>query len=265
MKKNMEIIVASFDGYSDIWGSFVKIFRKNWPDCPYNIRMVSNRLDCDGMDTIKTGAEIDWNTRVLKALESVNEEYVLLLLEDYLIGKRVDSSRIEEMMKLVNEKNMNYFRLTNFPKSRFTSYDDEYTCLYKDEEYAINLQAAIWKVSYLKKMLHKYPGNAWQFEVGLLSETIKSDHVPLEGCYTMLEDPLYIVNGVLKGQWFPSAIRYFAKQGVTIDTASRGSLTKGQVIKYEIVQLLKDSISYKTRKRLKKVAKKFGVKFVSEY
>lgn len=265
MKRNMEILVASFDGYSDIWSTFVEIFKKNWPDCSYKIRMISNYLDCEGIDTIKTGEEVDWSTRMLKALNEVNEEYVLLLLEDYLIGKKVDSYSMRKILYSVIDEKMNYCRLTNFPRSRFTVPSEKYVPLYEDEEYAINLQAAIWKVSYLKDLLKKYPGNAWEFEVGILSESVKAEHVVLKGCYTMLEDPLNIVNGVLKGKWFPSAIKYFEKNGITIDTKNRKLLSRWQVIKYDGIQIVKNSISYDSRKKLKKIARVFGVKFMSKY
>lgn len=53
---------------------------------------------CEGIDTIKTGEEVDWSTRMLKALNEVNEEYVLILLEDYLIGRKVDSYSMRKIL-----------------------------------------------------------------------------------------------------------------------------------------------------------------------
>lgn len=263
--KKLTILVSSFDGYSDIWPSFEKIFKNNWSDCEYPIKITSNFLECNGLETIKTGEEINWSTRMIKAIESIDSDYVLLLLEDYLIGKKVDSNKFDSIVNKIVKEEINYFRLTNFPKSKNSKAIEEYAPIYQDEEYGINLQAAIWKVSYLKKVLHKYSGNAWEFEIGLLSETVDAPHKAIPGCYTMLNDPLCILNGVLKGKWFPSTIKFFKKQGIIIDSSHRGMLSFLEVLKYESMQFVKNKVSSKMRKKMKKIALKLGFKFMSEY
>ena len=141
---------------------------------------------------------------------------------------------------------------------------DEIFPLYEDEEYAVNLQAAIWKKDFLIESLKKFPGNAWEFEVGFLRNAVGGTHKEMVGCYGVLKDPLHIRNGVLKGKWFPSEIKFFTEKGFNISWQQRGKLSGKQVLKYKLSIGLKNKISYKTRKRLKKILKKIGIKFVSD-
>lgn len=259
------IIVDSFDGYSDIWPTFFDIFKTYWKDCPFEIKLVSNEKTFDGVETILTGKETTWSDRTLSALKQVDTQYVLLLLEDYLLAKNVNSKQVLEAVDFLCKNNGKYLRFTNIPKSRFSNKNDDVFCLYEDEEYAVNLQASLWEKSFLEKSLKKYKGSAWNFEIGFLSETVDAPHIPLEGCYGLKNDPLNILNGVLKGKWFPSSIRYFKKRGFNIDWTGRGKLSFKQCLKYNISQYVKNSLSYSQRKILKKMLMKLGVKFVSNY
>lgn len=259
----LTIVVDSFDGYSDLWPSFFEIFKKNWPDCPYQLKLVSNHKVHSNIDTICTGDETCWSERTYKALKQIDTEYVLLLLEDYFLGELVKNDSITEIIEYMKQNNADYFRLTNIPTSRFSN-GEKFFNLYADEEYAINLQASIWRTTFLLESLKKYPGNAWEFEIGFLKEAVKANHKPLINCFGVSIDPLHIHNGVLKGKWFPKEIKYFSKQGIDIQWQERGKLSFWQNTKYHIAFNLKEKMSYKMRKRVKSVLKKIGVKFVSD-
>lgn len=259
----LTIVVDSFDGYSDVWPSFFEIFNMQWGNCPYNVKLVSNYLDFYGVDTIKVGEETCWSDRTIKAIKQIRTEYVLLLLEDYLFGKSINNEEIAEALVFLKERGGQYLRLTNIPKSRFND-GKVFFPLYADEEYAINLQASIWRREFLIEALEKFPGSAWEFEIGFLKEAVISKHSILEGCFGAVKDPLDIHNGVLKGKWFPNEVKYFAKRGIDIQWKERGMLTFMQMIKYKISVGIKDKLSYKTRKKVKSVLKKFGMRFVSD-
>lgn len=259
----LTVVVDSFDGYSDLWPCFFSVFQKHWADCPYDIKLVSNQKKFDGIDTINVGEETCWSERTLKAIESINTDYVLLLLEDYFLGEPVKNKEIEQVISFMKQRKARYLRLTNIPKSRFGS-GEVFFSLYADEEYAVNLQAAIWEKQFLLDSLKKYPGNAWEFEIGFLREAVSSKHVELAGCFGMVQDPLHIHNGVLKGKWFPREIKFFAKKGIHISWEERGKLSLLQMAKYNLSVGLKNRLSYKMRKRIKLLLRKFGVKFASD-
>lgn len=259
----MVILVDSFDMYSDLWPCFFSVFKKQWPDCPYDVKLVSNEKKFPGIDTIAVGEETCWSERTLKAVKQLDSDYVMLLLEDYLFGEMIKTKEIEDVIAFIEKEGAKYLRLTNIPESRFND-DEEIFPLYADEEYGINLQASVWKKDFLIEALQKYPGSAWDFEIGFLREAINSEHMVLEGCYGMATDPLHIHNGVLKGKWFPKEIKYFQKQGIDISWQERGKLSSLSLIKYNLSVWLKNKLSYKMRKNLKSVLRKFGVKFASD-
>lgn len=264
MSKKLTIVVDSFDGYSDVWKTFFTVFSMQWPDCPYPIKLISNYMKYKNIDMINVETEICWSDRTLKALKRIDSKYVLLLLEDYLIGKKVNSSEIENALNYLEKRNGNYLRLTNIPYCRFNKSKERIFPLYADEEYAVNLQASIWKREYLINLLENFLGNAWQFEIGLLSNAVESPHVKLSGCYGMISDPLDVKNGVLKGKWFPSTLKYFEKRGVKINWQKRGKLSNSQELWYGFKFKLKGFLSYKERKAIKKLLKKCGIKFISD-
>ena len=259
----LTIVIDSFDGYSDLWPCFFDVFKKQWSDCPYDVKLVSNHKVFNEIDTICVGNEVCWSDRTLKAIEKIDTDYILLLLEDYLLGQPVKNIDIENTLNFMKNNNAKYLRLTNIPQSRFNKRDDIFP-LYEDEEYAINLQASIWKKSFLIESLKKHPGNAWKFEIGFLKSAVNAKHTTLNGCYGMSKDPLHIRNGVLKGKWFPKEIRYFESQGFDIPWQQRGKLSFAQILKYNISVGIKNKLSYKMRKRIKSILKKFGTKFVSD-
>lgn len=264
MDNRMVILVDSFDGYSDIWPAFFKIFEHYWSDCPYKIYLVSNDKEFAGVDTIKTGKEISWTDRTLKAVEQIEEKYILLLLEDYLLGDKINSEEVFECLDFMEKNDVKYLRLTDIPASRFSSDEEKIYALYQDEEYAVNLQASIWEKEFLIASLKKYKGNAWNFEVGFLSEAVHAEHLQLEGCYALKKDPLDIHNGVLKGKWFPSALHYFKRRGFEIEWQNRGKLTPIESILYNTKVFVKNHVSYNMRIKIKGMLRKLGMKFVSD-
>ena len=41
IKNKFAILIVSCDKYSDLWDPFFKLFFKFWPDCPFNIYLLS--------------------------------------------------------------------------------------------------------------------------------------------------------------------------------------------------------------------------------
>ena len=259
----LTVVVDSFDGYSDLWAPFFQVFQKHWCNCPYRVVLVSNNKTYEAAETICVGDETCWSDRTQKAISQIDSKYILLLLEDYLLGETVNTHTIEEAISFLEQHNGNYLRLTNIPASRFHRGEATFP-IYADEEYGINLQASIWRRDFLVEALSKYPGNAWEFEIGFLREAVNADHRPLAGCFGLSKDPLHIHNGVLKGKWFPKEVRYFSRLGVQIPWEKRGKLSPVQSLKYVTSVQLKAMMPYTVRKWVKPILRKMGVRFVSD-
>ena len=82
--KNMAILVCSCDKYEDVWNPMFEMFYKFWPDCPYDVYLLSNNktYNHDRVKTITTGDDVSWSKAFRKAINEINEEYVLIIMED---------------------------------------------------------------------------------------------------------------------------------------------------------------------------------------
>ena len=262
--RTLTILIPSFDGYCDVWPAFFHCFNKNWSDCPYPLKLVSNNLSYPMVDMIHTGKENIWSRRILRALQEIDTPYVLLLLEDYFIGKKVDTAQIAQALDYLIDRKGKYMRLTEIPKSKANSSEGNISPIFANEEYGVNLQAAIWEKQFLLSALETSAGNAWEFEIDFLKKAAVAEVVPLVGCYVLRGEPLCLHNGILKGKWFPKEIRFLKKQGFDVTKSDRARLSCFEIFRYHSLVFLKNHISYRFRKRLKKIAKKFGANFVSD-
>lgn len=267
MTTNMSILVLSFDGYSDVWDLFFQAKSRYWTQCAYKTRLVSNFKIYPNVDTIHVGEEICWSDRVLKALDKVEEQFVLLLLEDYLIASNVCESLIDDAVCFMEQHNADYLRVVTIPRSRHNHLEgnSNYVQIYKCDEYGINLQASIWRTSFLRESVKRFPGSPWDFEIGFLSESLDADKMPIPHCYASTKDLIDLRNGILKGKWFSTSVNYFVKQGFVFDWKARGRLSFIEELSFNIKIWLKEHLSYNMRKVIKRILTFFGVKFVSKY
>lgn len=260
------IVVASFDGYKDIWPVFISAKERFWPDCPYKTYLVSNfeTVCSDAVTPIHTGAETNWCNRMEKALNEIPEDTVVLLLEDYLMGEKVQTGLVEQYLRKFQNERMEYLRIIDIPKAN--GKQNQVTAIDEDVEYGVNLQPSIWNKEYLIKLLSSIDGtrSAWDFEVTLLKDAHKGRNIPKKGCYAFKGNLLNIHNGVLKGKWFPNEVRYFKKQGILVDTSVRPLLSFKESTEYRIRMILRNVIPKGMRRDLKKILKKFGMKFASD-
>ena len=91
------LLVISCDNYSDLWIPFFEFFNESWPDCPYKVHLLSNKLDFKSnynVEVIKVGDDKSWSDNVITALNQMQEfDYVFLLLEDMLLNRKVDNKK----------------------------------------------------------------------------------------------------------------------------------------------------------------------------
>ena len=265
MKEDMAIFVDSFDGYSDLWDTFFKIFFHYWNDCPYNVYLVNNNKDYSNksISVINTGQEINWFHRTIMALEKIKEPYILFMLEDYFLGKSINNENVNKVLEHIKSKDIFYYQVSGRPQKEKRIYKIKNT-----NRYPINLQMAIWNrkkfLEILQKMEADGASSPWDFERYFVREYSNStSEEVIKGAEYDSRDIFGYHNGVLQGKWIRSTLRYYKGQGLEIDTKQRDvlSLKKTIFIKSEVFVL--QHTSRNTAERIKAVMKKFGFKFMS--
>lgn len=222
--KNMAILVCSCDKYEDVWNPMFEMFYKFWPDCPYDVYLLTNNktYNHDRVKTITTGDDVSWSKAFRKALNEINEEYVLIIMEDYILQSKVRNSDFEIAIEYIKKNNIDYFR--TFPAPRPTKYigecgDFKVGLIEPNAPYRVSLQSAIWKRKYAISIIDD-KDSAWQFE------HMGSKRSATDGSYfvsvwdkkpRMMLD--YYCTGVIQGYWIKEAVELCNKYGVCVDTS----------------------------------------------
>ena len=259
--KNMAIAVISFDKYSDIWDVFALCINKFWKDRNYKTYLITNEITpvYEGIEVLNTGKEVSWSHRARTALELVAEEYVLLLLEDYLISEKVDNLKVEKALWYMKENDLDYLRIAPIPKIK-NAQKTEFSEITSNMLYGVNLQAAIWKKEYFLKILSDENFSAWEFEARQkFGETTR-----VEGkCFASNDFVINYLNGIIQGKWYIKTLKSFAAMGIEISLGDRSVMTDKDMRREKIRNFFLHHIPPKLIRVLKPVAKKMGFKFVT--
>lgn len=222
------IAIFSFDGYADLWEPFFDAWFRFWPDCPYPIYLQTNNLTYDNprIQCISVGDDRDWSTSARAFLNQIPENYVIAVMEDYLLLRPVDGSRIKDLVNYSIDNDIGCLRLYASPGPNVEINTDLISerigVLQEGDEYRLSLQAGIWNKNTLYDLI--VPGeSAWSLEIEgskrsiLLSERFLSLFGPAdETC------PLpYFCTAVEKGEWIREAVKVCLTHGVKVDLSKR--------------------------------------------
>ncbi|MFZ2448251.1 MAG: hypothetical protein WAW37_17980 [Syntrophobacteraceae bacterium] len=228
--EKVTFLVISCDAYSDCWKGFFHGLRKYWPDCPFQVAIVSNFKDAGepGVRTIKIGEDADWSSNLLMALDRIETPYVLLTCEDGWMTTPVNTGAILDFVRVLDQDRADYIRLHPCPPPDKDFLEDARLGLLADHaSYRTSMQMPLWRLSVLKELLR--PGeNAWEWE---LNGTIRSrayhdrflcvkvlDRVNGLPRYEGID---YINSAVVKRKWSRMAIDYSEKEKLGIDFSRR--------------------------------------------
>jgi hypothetical protein len=217
------ILVASCDRYSDLWDPFFQIFRHRWPDCPFPIFLGSNHLARNNaqITTLAIGDDRGWADSVRRMIDCLPGEYAILLLEDFLFTATVDTGRVKRLVEIARQEQLGCLRLSPYPAptkkiARFPELGE----LERGADYRVSTQAAIWRLSTLRRLLHP-SFSAWQFE---LTGSPLSNHLP-DNFWSVWAPALVYRNGVERGKWMRQGLAICHDASVAVDLASRPQMT----------------------------------------
>jgi len=175
----MKIVVFTCDKYSWLIPTFWHFYKKNWQNNPYEIEFVTETKKLEfGYSIFYPGkilpnsvsifyaGKIPWADRAIKYLKQSNEDKFLLLLDDYILNNRIDSSKVKIAEDLCRDK-IGCVKLTvhnKYSKFLIQSEIDGFKEYPTDKPYPISLQAAIWQKSFFLDILKEHE-TIWETEV----------------------------------------------------------------------------------------------------
>ena len=249
---NICILYMSCDNFSDLWKPYFKLLRRFWPDCPYKIYLLSNHKDekIKYFNKLLIGDDVSWSDNLIKALSRINEKYVLLLLDDFLIIDQIDSIKIQNIISWILSSNSTCVRITDNRPKPDKYYNELVGIVSKGSIYRTSLRFPIWDRKMLLSLLR--PGeNAWDFEI---SGSLRSDIY--DGFYATWEGYISTVNCVIKGKWNRNAVKKIKSLGVDIDLSKRSMMTKAEMM-YEYFKIFRLYILYMLPAKHRRSAKEF--------
>lgn len=159
-------------------------------------------------------------------------DYVLLLLEDFLLTAPVDTPRIVELVKMARQKQVDCLRLAaGLPLALPPTYElSEFPgvgVVASGEPHRVTLQAAVWRIETLRRLLA--PGlSAWEFEmVGThMSEGLDAVF------WAVMRPAIEYDQAIEKGKWKQEGLAILRNAGLDASTLARGVFSEADLVSH---------------------------------
>lgn len=231
MSKNFVLFVNTTDSFSDCWDPFFILFKKYWGDYrgPIYLNTEYKTYQFPDLNIISVcNKKTNWSDCVAFALNSISEEYIIYLQDDYFIKNYVKSDLLNYYFEIMVNNNFDCLHLTD-QNSNEPNYPTTFQNIDKISRFAsdrISCQAALWKREVILKYL--IPGESgWHFETygTQRSHYINHEFYCLSKLYIKLNEfeiiP-YIFTGIVKGKWIYEVVDLFSINNIQINYADRG-------------------------------------------
>lgn len=221
------VLVASCDKYADILEPFSILWKKYWPDCPFQTVLVTEREPAKVKDlcfqrVIAMGEGGCWCGRLVGALRQIDTPYILMLCDDYFLRSPVPTSQILRRLEQMRQFQALNLRMIPNPQPTKCFREDLQLMEYeKDTAYCIATQAGFWDRSFLMALASR-ADSIWEFE-RFGSFACGDETRPLL-CTKRREFPF--VDAIHKGNWEPFGVSLCQENGIDIDFSKRGLPSK---------------------------------------
>jgi hypothetical protein len=217
--KDLAVLVMSCDAYADLWEPFYRCFERYWPDCPCPIYHVGNHRPAPraNVESILVGDDAGWSAALRRALQSVQEPYLIIFPEDRLITEPVSTALIARMLDAAQRLGASSISLEASPLPDHGLTDPELATLIGAFQpgtlYSASTVAGLWNRDAMFDVARD-DEDAWQFEIRGSTRT-------RTGFFATYEPAIKTFNAVVKGVLHPDALRHFRAVGCDPATFSR--------------------------------------------
>lgn len=229
---NYAVLINSCNAYADLWKPFFFFINQNWPlyerinwyintesindyCLPINVKFINTELK--GIDL--------WGKRLINSLKAIQEEFVIVLMDDFFLKEKIDLCKIEECITYFQEDvNIATFYLVNIPnKPLVESKYKPFSEISKGATFRLNSAPAIWRKQKLLKYL-KEKDNPWAWEFFGTCRTNHSNDRFF--CVGNNEAPIYnYAHAVYRGRWLEEQIKpLLDKYDFDIKMSQRGTV-----------------------------------------
>ncbi len=222
------VVVPSCDNYNDTWPFFFHFFFKYWPDVPKPVYLISNTTSFadERVRTIRVGPDYQWSSNVHLGLAHVPEDFLFMILDDFLLNATVDEGRVEEAWRQFHRFNGVYLS-TDDLKRPGEAVPESWFCQIKAGQFYVGLTAAFFQKAHMQKLTDKPGLNIWRTEDRLkqLARQNSGGHFFLKpGTPPMIN----YVESIKGNFWKPMSLDYLAQNGLKPDLNRRPCPPQGR-------------------------------------
>ena len=229
-KQDVTILINGYDLYEEAWEPFLKLFFKQWNDCPYPFVLNSNSIDYKGAysDRVEsihpTKKKCTWSERLYNCLKHIDTDFVLFVLEDYFLLNPVSADVFEHAHSLMQADSKIGMAALSYGRVNTESgvFEDEF--FYSriiDENNRIWCRINLYRRDYLMKLIRKFE-SIWEFEQFASYRAKKlpfyiiqqKDSIPEGFTFSCMGENGY---GISRGKWLPKTIELFEKNDIKVD------------------------------------------------
>lgn len=259
------IIMPTHKSYLDVAALSEQLYLKFWPKCPFKIILSTNSTDCHfSLFKCFENAESDeYIRRIYNAANSFDSEFYMIIGEDNFVTYEIDEKLIYYTLDYMKHNNINYCR---FIPPEEKKPDLIFTPIRRNKPYGITGAGFICTKEYINKEM-KENINGWAFENEMLKETLSfTNHDYFSDYVAASQDILNTVHGIRHGMWIPSSYKLLKRLNPEFDFDVRPVAKED--FKYYIREKSGDLykvLPTKTRYRIKKLLKKIGFRFATDF
>lgn len=261
----LSIFVSSPKSYSDVFDIWYKCQSKFWPNCIYPIIKATD-IDFQKyqkIDVIASDKENDgWIDRSIPVLEKIQSKYILLMCDDIFIVDYFDHREIENILDFMDSNSINFCRLSSSKRGKKVQKNIRYIPLRMP--YAKNLQFGIFNREFLLREINYLNETAWNVENRWNQEAFMSSRGYYSDVIGINKPIIKYVHGINKSKWYPSAIKKIESLGFEIDS-KRKVMSKRTERRMNFICNVGLYITPRARFKIKKILKKIGITFHTEY
>lgn len=262
------VLVNSCDKYEDAWMPFFKLAEKYWSDCRfrYYLNTEAKSFSAEGLDVgvlnvqgESADKQLPWGKRLKDCLNRIDTPYVILMLEDFFLQASVDQQELERCINLM-ESDPRYTAIYFKQIDGFTEvYDKEpkYFLMSENIMYKLNLQAGLWRKSYLEALIGD-EDSPWSFEFVAQNRLEGQDklflcsragtHYDYEGAVFPYLTGRTTGYGIWTGKWLWNNDKLFRKNGIQTGEIHLPRFTRFDMFKY-YCRRVKEEIAKKFNKK----------------
>lgn len=253
------VLVSSSDHGRDVFEIVFQNSEMIWRDCawPRFVGFTKKHPDLYGFRALAAKIPSDWRGELSDQLDSLPDEieYVLLTFEDALFTSPINGGELDAIANLIVQDDLSYVSLfplrrnlpglvIEFLRRKLTKYP--LRRLSFSEPYYSSIATAIWKRSYLQRLLRETE-SIWDFEHMVTEKPHFAVWTPV-----LEQDQL-----VTKGKWSSRAPRMLARQGILLSGSKRGfrplSSRLRDVREFVVFQTI-GFLSFRIRRRLNRIS-----------